>query len=98
MWGGCHADHGVLSGNAGFEVKIVESFTFDDPQAKDVDGTDLTSISRFGWTVQDFLVKLFLKVTKYIHFVGFIAHTYDKLLKLHFLSLYFGGMDSVFYT
>ena len=59
MWGGCHADHGVLSGNAGFEVKIVESFTFDDPQAKDVDGTDLTSISRFGWTVQDFLVKLF---------------------------------------
>lgn len=33
MWGGCFADHGVLSGNGGFEVKFVEAleFTDDDP-------------------------------------------------------------------
>ena len=33
MSGGCFADHGVLSGNGGFEVKFVEAleFTDDDP-------------------------------------------------------------------
>ena len=48
MWGGCHADHGVLSGNGGFEVKVVDHFEFEDAEAG-----ELTSIGRFGWTVQD---------------------------------------------
>ena len=61
MWGGCHADHGIQSGNGGFEVKIVEHVAFDDPDAKDDDGNDLTHISRMGWTVQDNMVKLFFE-------------------------------------
>lgn len=52
MWGGCFADHGVLSGNGGFEVKFVEAleFTDDDPALlnssdppKPVSGGDKTS-------------------------------------------------------
>ena len=52
MWGSALADHGIITGNGGFEVKIVEMIKFEDKEAQ-VNGNDLTSIGRFGWTVQD---------------------------------------------